>query len=232
MTVNFGTMNPYMMSSVDMDNIMNAPILSSGMGMTNPMMMGTGIGGYAGLGTFGGVLNPQYQMQTIQQWDDFGVNRQVAAFRNQNNAQFQMQAQNGSIQRQVQILAQEIKANNQDNVKTEYTKLLQAIKTAYGSQLQGTDEEKELTLKQYADQIYAQQTGTYMTEDLKANGRGSFGDGFMKIFSFGMGNKTSVEENLEMMTGVKQTTGSKASNVCGKILGTICTLGLGWLGNL
>jgi len=102
MTVNFGTMNPYMMSSVDMDNIMNAPILSSGIGigMTNPMMMGAGFGGYAGLGTFGGVLNPQYQMQTIQQWDDFGVNRQVAAFRNQNNAQFQMQAQNGSIQRQ------------------------------------------------------------------------------------------------------------------------------------
>ena len=52
----------------------------------------------------------------------------------------------------------------------------------------------------------------------------------MKIFSFGMGNKTSVEENLEMMTGVKQTTGSKASNTFGKILGTICTLGLGWLG--
>jgi len=186
-------------------NLMDMPLMNAYSGMaTGAMGMGAGM-----VGTYG-FLN----------------------FRNQNNAQFQMQAQNGSIQRQVQILAQEIKANNQDNIKSEYTKLLQAIKASYGSQLQGTEEEKELTLKQYADQLYAQQTGTYMTEDLKANGRSSFGDGFMKIFSFGMGNKTSVEENLEMMTGVKQTTGSKASNVCGKILGTICTLGLGWLGNL
>ena len=213
MTVNFGMVNPYMMSGMDV------PLMNPYSGM----MTGYGC-------SFTGLMNPQQQMQNIQQWDNFGVDRQVASYKNQNNAQFQMQAQNGSIQRQVQILAQEIKANNQDNVKTEYQKLLQAIKASYGSQLQGNDEEQELTLKQYADQIYTQMTGSYMTEDLKANGRSSFGDGFMKIFSFGMGNKTSVEENLEMMTGVKQTTGSKSSNTFGKILGTICTLGLGWLG--
>lgn len=223
MTVNFGMVNP----NAGM-NIMDMPVLNAYTGMAaGNVGMGYGM---ASLGY--GLMNPQYQMQTMQQWDDFGVNRQVAAFRNQNNAQFQMQAQNGSIQRQIQILSQEIKANNQDNIKSEYSKLLQAIRASYGSQLQGTEEEKELTLKQYADQLYAQQTGTYMTEDLKANGRSSFGDGFMKIFSFGMGNKTSVDENLEMMTGVKRTTASKASNICGKVLGTICTLGLGWLGNL
>ncbi|MBR1680553.1 hypothetical protein IJ707_02040, partial [bacterium] len=116
----------------------------------------------------------------------------------------------------------------QDNVKTEYKKLLQAIKTSYGSQLQGTDEENELTLKQYADQIYAQMTGSYITDDLRNYGRSSFGDGFMKCFSLGMGNSTSVEENLEMITGAKQTTSSKASNTFGKILGGICTLGLGF----
>jgi len=85
-------------------------------------------------------------------------------------------------------------------------------------------------LKQYADSVYSQITGSYMTEDLKAYGRSSFGDGFMRIFSFGMGNKTSVDENLEMMTGAEQTKASKAKNICGKVLGTICTLGFGWLG--
>ena len=99
MTVNFGMVNP----SAGM-SIMDMPIMNAYSGMaTGAMGMGTGM-----VGTYG-FLNPQYQMQTMQQWDDFGVNRQVAAFKNQNNAQFQMQSQNGSIQRQVQILAQEIK---------------------------------------------------------------------------------------------------------------------------
>ena len=236
MTVNFGMTNPYM-TSVDVDAMMNSPLMSMNSGMmTSPYMTGmAGVpgmtGSYAGLGAFGGVLmNPQQYMQNIQQWDNFGVNRQVAAFQNQNNAQFQMQAQNGSIQRQVQILAQEIRANNQDNVKAEYGKLLQAIRASYGSQLQGTEEEKELTLKQYADQVYTQMTGSYMTEDLKAYGRSSFADGFMRTLSLGMGNKTSVDENIEMITGAKRTGASKASNTFGKVLGTICTLGLGWLG--
>ena len=123
MTVNFGMVNPYMTTMMD------APLMSPYAGM--------GMG--AGFGMLGGIsMNPQQYMQNIQQWDNFGINRQVAAYQNQNNAQFQMQAQNGSIQRQVQILAQEIRANNQDNVKAEYGKLLQAIRSSYGSQLQGT----------------------------------------------------------------------------------------------
>jgi len=219
MTIGYTGMNPFMYS-MDTDLMMNSPIMGAGVGMGYGMGYGMGVG----------MMNPQNMMTNIQQWDDFGVNRQVAAFKNQNNAQFQMQAQNGSIQRQVQILAQEIKANNQDNVKVEYNKLLQAIKSTYGSQLQGTEHDKELTLKQYADQVYSQFTGSYIADDIKAHGRGSFGDGFMRIFSFGMGNKTTAAENIEMVTGAKQTTGSKAGNVCGKVLGTICTLGLGWLG--
>ena len=237
MTVNFGMMNPYM-TSVDVDAMMNAPLMSMNSGInTSPYMTGmAGVpgfaGAYAGLGNFGmvGGFNQQQYMNNIQQWDNFGVNRQVTSYNNQNNARFEMQSKNGSIEYQVKILAQEIKANNQDNVKAAYQNLLNAIKTAYGSQLQGSEEEKMATLRQYADSVYTQMTGSYMTEDLKENGRSAFGDGFMKIFSFGMGNKRSVAENLEMITGQEQTAGSKASNKFGKILGTICTLGLGLLG--
>ena len=215
MTIGYTGMNPFMNPS-GLDTMMNAPILGSGMGM-----------GY-GMGV--GMMNPQSMMSNIQQWDDFGVNRQVAAFKNQNNAQFQMQAQNGSIQRQARILAQQVKANNQDNVRTEYNKLLRAIKASYGSSLNGAAEVKEDTLKQYADQVYAQVNGSYLEDDLRQYGRSSFGSGFMKVFSFGLGNKTTVEENLEYITGAQQTRADKAKNVCGKVLGTICTLGLGWLG--
>ena len=218
MTVNFNGMS-----------IMDMPLMSAYSNMAmNTGMYGMGMG--YGMGV--GMMNPQSMMTNIQQWDDFGVNRQVSAFRNQNNAQFQMQAQNGSIERQVRILAQEIKANNQDNVKAEYNKLLQAVKAAYGNQLQGTEEDKILTLKQYADNIYSQYTGSYMADDIKAHGRSAFGDGFMKIFSFGLGNKTTAAENIEMITGAKQTRSSKAGTIFGNVIGTICTGGLGWLGQL
>ena len=217
MTVNFNGMS-----------IMDMPLMSA----YSNMAMNTGMYSMYGMGYGMGMMNPQPMMTNIQQWDDFGINRQVNAFKNQNNAQFQMQAQNGSIERQVRILAQEIKANNQDNVKAEYNKLLQAVKAAYGSQLQGTEEDKILTLKQYADNIYAQYTGSYMADDIKAHGRSAFGDGFMRIFSFGFGNKTTAAENIEMITGAKQTSSSKAGSVVGKIIGTICTGGLGWLGKL
>ena len=76
------------------------------------------------------MLNPQYQkayMQNMQQWDNFGINRQVQMYQNQNNAQFKMASQNENIQRQIQILNGQIKADNQDNVKAEYNKLLAAV---------------------------------------------------------------------------------------------------------
>ena len=222
MTVNFGAMNPYMYN-MDADTIMNAPILNAntamggmgygyGMGMTTP---------YTGVGTFGNVLNPQYQMQTMQQWDNFGISRQVAQYQNQNNAQFQMASQTENISRQIQILRSEIQSNNQDNVKAEYNKLLAAVKASYGSQIAAgvSEEEAEAQVKAYAERLYAQQTGAYITDDIKNNSSGSFWSGVKQILTFGFGNKTTADENIAMINGTKQTTGSKASKVAGNIVG-------------
>lgn len=201
MTVNFNGLS-----------IMDMPLMSLS---TNPYM-GYGMG--YGMGV--GMMNPQTMMTNIQQWDDFGMNRQVSTYKNQNNARFQMQAQNGSIERQVRILAQEIRANNQDNVKAEYNKLLQAVRSAYGSQVQGgSDKDYELSIKQYADQIYAQYMGTYMTDDIKAHSTSSFVTGLKQMFSFGLSNKTTADENIATITGAKQTDGSKAGKTAGNIVG-------------
>ena len=201
MTVNFNGLG-----------IMDMPLMSLS---TNPYM-GYGMG--YGMGV--GMMNPQTMMTNIQQWDDFGMNRQVSTYKNQNNARFQMQAQNGSIERQVRILAQEIRANNQDNVKAEYNKLLQAVRSAYGSQVQGgSDKDYELSIKQYADQIYAQYMGTYMTDDIKAHSTSSFVTGLKQMFSFGLSNKTTADENIATITGAKQTDGSKAGKTAGNIVG-------------
>ena len=207
MTVNFGMVNPMGMNLMDMP-VMNA---FSGPGMMPSVGMGYGMGAF----------NPQYQMQTMQQWDNFGVSRQVAAYQNQNNAQFQMAAQTENIARQIQILKTEIQNDNQNNIKAEYNKLLAAVKASYGSQIAKgvSPEEAEAQVKAYAERLYAQQTGSYITDDIKNNSSGSFWSGVKQILTFGLGNKTTADENIAMINGTKQTTGSKASKIAGNVVG-------------
>ncbi len=218
MSVNFGMVNPYMYS-MDADTIMNAPILSANtaMGGGMGMMPAMGAGMYGGFG----ILNPQYQMQTMQQWDNFGIDRQVSMYQNQNNAQFRMQGQNNSIARQIQVLSSQIKADNQDNVKAEYDKLLAAVKSAYGSQVNKnlSPEDQDAQIRAYAEQLYAQQTGTYITDDIRANSSGSFMSGLKQILTFGLGNKTTADENISRIEGTSQTTKSKASKIAGNVVG-------------
>ncbi len=215
MSVNFGMVNP----SMGM-NVMDMPVLNaySGVGMMNM----NGVTPYAG-GMYGGfgILNPQYQMQTMQQWDNFGIDRQVAMYQNQNNAQFRMQGQNNSIARQIQVLSSQIKADNQDNVKAEYDKLLAAVKSAYGSQVNKnlSPEDQDAQIRAYAEQLYAQQTGTYITDDIRANSSGSFMSGLKQILTFGLGNKTTADENISRIEGTSQTTKSKASKIAGNVVG-------------
>mgnify|MGYP006907959485 FL=1 len=233
MTVNFNTMYPTGMSNLDLDNLMNAPVLSANTAMGMPSVAGTlpsltgyaGMGmGYTGLGTFGGMLNPQYQqayMQNMQQWDNFGIDRQVQMYQNQNNAQFKMASQNQNIQRQVQILNSQIKADNQDNVKAEYNKLLAAVETAYGSQIPaGTSaEDRQAQIKAYAERLYAQQTGSYITDDIRSNSSSSFMSGLKQVLSFGFGSNTTADENIASIEGTTQTKKSKGAKIAGNIVG-------------
>jgi hypothetical protein len=212
MSLNYGM-------GLDVSSLMNSSFISS------PYM--TPMNGYMGLGTFG-LLNgnteqwqqmQQAQMQNMQRWDNFGINRQVQMFQNQNNAQFQIASQNSDIQRQIQVLNSQIKANNQDNIKTEYKKLLRSVEAQYGSQLQGmSDEQKQAKLKAYAEQMYTQVTGTYITDDIRANSSSSFVSGIKQVLSFGLSNRTTADENIAMIEGTRQTTGSKASKILGNVV--------------
>ena len=208
MTVNFGMVNPY-----NNMNLMDMPLMNAY----------SGYGAGYGLGTFG-MVNPQFQqaqMQNMQQWDNFGINRQVQMYQNQNNAQFKMASQNENIQRQIQILNGQIKADNQDNVKTEYNKLLAAVETAYGSQIpSGTSaEDKQAQIKAYAERLYAQQTGSYITDDIRNNSSSSFMSGLKQVLSFGFGNNTTADENIANIEGSAQTKRSRGARIAGNVVG-------------
>jgi hypothetical protein len=202
--------------TLGLSNLMDAPLTGPymGMGMMPNMGMGMMMPGVV-MPTY----NPQAQMNNIQQWDNFGINRQVQMFQNQNNAQFQMSAQMNDIQRQAQILHSQIKENNQDNVKAEYRKLLSSVEAQYGSQLQGMPEEqKQAKLRAFAEQVYTQTTGTYITDDIRANSSSSFVSGIKQVLTFGLSNNTTADENIAMIEGTRQTNGSKASKILGNVV--------------
>lgn len=183
------------------------PYLMSG-AMMNPMMMG-------------GIYNPTMQISYMNQMDQYGIDRQVNLYTGQNNAQFKMSAQTSDIARQVRILQQEVKADHQDNIKAEYNKLLAAVKSTYGSQLPSSmnAEEKEAQIRAYAEQVYAQQTGAYITDEIRANSSGSFMSGLKQVITFGLGSSTTADENIAMINGTKQTKGSKAAKIAGNVVG-------------
>lgn len=202
MTMNYGMMNPYMSSDIMMS------------GMMNPYGMGM-------------VFNPTAQINYMNQMDQFNVNRQVNLYKSQNNAQYQMSAQTDGISRQVQILSQKAQNNSQNSIQSEYNRLVAAVKDTYGSQMTGlTADQKEAQAKAYAERIYAQQTGSMLTDDLSRNAGGSFVEGFKQVITFGLGNRTTSQENISKITGTKLSTEETTKKYLGYAAGG-ATLALG-----
>lgn len=202
MVMNYGMMNPYMSSDIMMS------------GMMNPY-------GY------GMMFNPSVQISYMNQMDQFGIDRQVNLYKGQNNAQYQMSAQTDGITRQVQILSQKARNNEQNNIQAEYNRLVAAVKDTYGSQMSGlTADQKEAQAKAYAERIYMQQTGAMLTDDIERNAGGSFVEGFKQVVTFGLGNRTTSQENISKITGAKLTTAETSKKYLGYAAGAT-TLALG-----
>ena len=204
MVMNYGMMNPYM----------STDIMTSG--MMNPYGYGMGM-----------MFNPSYQINYMNQMDQFGIDRQVNLYKGQNNAQYQMSAQTDGISRQVQILSQKAQNNEQNNIQAEYNRLVAAVKDTYGSQMTGlTAEQKEAQAKAYAERIYAQQTGSLLTDDISRNAGGSFVEGFKQVLTLGLGNRTTSHENIAKITGTKISTEETSKKYLGYAAGG-ATLALG-----
>lgn len=199
--MNYGMMNP----------MMGTDIMASG--MMNPMMMG-------------GFYNPATQINYMNQMDQFAIDRQVKLYKNQNNAQFQMSAQTDGISKQVQVLAEKAQGNKQNAIQSAYNRLVASVKDTYGAQLQGSADEKEAQARAYAERIYAQQTGSFLTDDIRANAGGSFLEGFKQVVTLGLGNRRTSEENVAKINGTAISTGETAKKYLGYATGG-ATLALG-----
>ena len=199
------------MMNYGMNPMFGTDIMASG--MMNPMMMG-------------GFYNPATQINYMNQMDQYAIDRQVKLYKNQNNAQFQMSAQTDGISKQVQVLAEKAQGNKQNAVQAAYNKLVASVKDSYGAQLQGTADEKDAQARAYAERIYAQQTGSLLTDDIRANADGSFIEGFKQVVTLGLGNRRTSEENVAKINGTAVSTGESAKKYLGYAAGG-ATLALG-----
>ena len=188
--------------------------------MMNPYMMGTDVmtSGMM-MGGYGMMYNPSTQINYMNQMDQFAVDRQVKLYKNQNNARVQMSAQTDGISKQVQVLAEKAQGNNQNSVQSAYNRLVASVKDSYGTQFQGTAEEKEAQARAYAERIYAQQTGASITDDIRSNAGGSFVEGFKQVITLGLGNRTTSEENVAKINGLGVSTGETAKKYLGYAAG-------------
>ena len=193
-------------------------------GMMNPYMMGTDVMSSGMM--MGGFYNPATQINYMNQMDQYAIDRQVKLYKNQNNAQFQMSAQTDGISKQVQVLAEKAQGNKQNAVQAAYNKLVASVKDSYGAQLQGTADEKDAQARAYAERIYAQQTGSLLTDDIRANAGGSFIEGFKQVVTLGLGNRRTSEENVAKINGTAVSTGESAKKYLGYAAGG-ATLALG-----
>lgn len=192
--------------------------------MMNPYMMGTDVMSSGMM--MGGFYNPATQINYMNQMDQYAIDRQVKLYKNQNNAQFQMSAQTDGISKQVQVLAEKAQGNKQNAVQAAYNKLVASVKDSYGAQLQGTADEKDAQARAYAERIYAQQTGSLLTDDIRANAGGSFIEGFKQVVTLGLGNRRTSEENVAKINGTAVSTGESAKKYLGYAAGG-ATLALG-----
>lgn len=104
-----------------------------------------------------------------------------------------------TISRQIAALQRQVKDNKQDNVMTEYGKLVAAVRTYFEDA--GYPNVSDEQVKATAERMYAQATGTALVDELKANGNSSFTQGFKQVVTLGLTGNRTYRDNVEQITG-------------------------------
>lgn len=198
-TTDFNTAR-YVQSVQAMDGLSNSAVS----GIYNQSIFGANGFGYSTI-PFGGVNTTQmleYQKQINE--NNLALNQQNInsnlALTKQNQAASQLStASQDSIARQIASLHRQVQNNKQDNVMTEYNKLVSAVAEYYENA--GYTNVSEAQIKTTAERMYAQVTGTALVDDLRQHGNTSFGQGFKQVVTFGLETGRTADENISAITG-------------------------------
>ena len=189
---------------------------------TYPMYGNYGMDGsiFSAVPMYGGGLvgNTQDYFNQMRQYQQFYNDYNVDQQKMNRNADLRINASMEAIQTTYNALKDKIEKNEQGQIKEAYDRFVEAVANAYG---QGTEQE----IKARAATLYNQLAGKSIVQDLRENGRGSFGQGFLSTLVFGLYNAKSAEDNISAITGSPVATSDKAAQNIGRLAGA-ATVGL------
>ncbi len=207
--------------------------LDSDLGSLNSSIMGgfgynVGYSGYSGYDLYG----PEYQNMSLEERlayqekvENYQLERQLRQKQKMEYFNFENNSSEDLITRQVGLLQENIRDNQQDKVAESYSTLVSAIKQKFNDA--GYTNISEDKVKTYAERVYYEATGVKLTNDIKNNGDCSFVKGLKDGF-FGLGvllnGKTSRAENIANITGEQVSTSSKVGLWAGRIISGAVTL--------
>ena len=212
----------------------NSNIFGGGTYYSGGMGAGMGYGGGMGMNYGGGMgmgyvpgsetmnMTQEQFLQHQEKMENYQIEKQVRQQKKLANAEFSSTAAEDSITRQIGILQRKIKNNEQDNVYTEYNKLINEveIKLKEGGYIgEHTDKNQ---IKAYAEKLYLKSTGKSVTEDLTQNGDSGFVQGLKQGIGCGFGslftNKKNYEDNISAITGEAKSSTSSTWKAVGNFV--------------
>lgn len=219
--------NTAMMSDFTDDTFIGLNALGGAGYMSNPYsmsgsifggdFMGGGFGGYGGYGYNQELMrmSPKERMEYMADMEDYQIQRQIQRRKTMDAANFQVQAADDVITRQIGNLQSVVGRNEQDYVMTEYGKLTNAIRNKFKEA--GYTNVPEEQIKAHAEKLYYETTGKSLLNDVQENGHSSFVTGLVDVFGFGLGNEKSASQNIANITGQSETKAEKGWRWVGKI---------------
>lgn len=221
----FGGFNPWMLSNYSNQIAMNDLYESSfGFNAYDPMSMNGSLFGGIGMGypmfpSFTG-MNTDKWMENMDKWQDYSIDRQVRYQEKSRNADLRLNSPMEGIQEAAQILNEKIHKDEQQQILNALAHYTASVKNAFP---QGTDQD----ILNRARDLYKKQFGVDLIDDIRANGKDSFTQGFVQAVTFGLADNKTAEENIADITGQSVGRGDQTKKVLGRAAGGAVVGGVG-----
>ena len=189
-----------------------------------PVMPGMMPGVMPGMmsGGSGGSYEDYYKQ--YERYQDFMIDNQVRQQQRMRNADLKLSAPEEGIQAKAMLLHDKILRNEQQQIKQAYQDYVNSVRNMYG-------DADESQIMARANALYAKiNGGKSVIEDIRANGRDSFTQGFLQTVTLGFADKKTAEENVSEITGQPIGRTEKNLKFAGNIAGGALFGGAAFLG--
>lgn len=213
-----GSFNPWMMGNYSNQILMN-DLYEDTLGtnfMTNPMSMNgslfNGMGPGMGMPFMPGFTGNEAWMQQMDKWQDYSIDRQLRYQEKSRDAEIRLNSPMEGVKKAAAILNEKIHKDEQEQILAALANYREAVRALYP---QATDDE----IHNRASNLYTQQFGVGLVDDIRAKGKDSFTQGFIQAVTFGLADNKTAEENIADMTGQQVGRGDQTKKILGRAAG-------------